>query len=128
MFAVVNRATAAVHANAWDGPKNATATRVPSETRRMQAAFAAHRRHVGRVPPRGQHPRVAILTAAAPGPWGQPIDAASADRPHREFTRLPAYRPRLDPVERFRKTLRRRATCNRRLDTPADLRRLSGPA
>ena len=35
---------------------------------------------------------------------------------------MPSYRPHLNPVERFWKKLRRRATHNRRFDTLADLK------
>ena len=34
---------------------------------------------------------------------------------------MPSDSPQLNPVERFRKKLRRRATHNRLFDTPADL-------
>jgi hypothetical protein len=44
------------------------------------------------------------------------------DNPHLEFKRLPSYSPRLNPIERFWKKLRRRATHNRLFDTLADLK------
>ena len=57
-------------------------------------------------------------------PWhrGKAVADALADNPHLEFKRLPGYSPHLNPVERFWKKLRRRATHNRLFDTPADLR------
>jgi len=58
VFAVVNLTTAAVHANTLESPKNAKKKTGLSKTRRMQAAFAAHLRHVGRTYPREMHPRV----------------------------------------------------------------------
>ena len=49
VFAVVNLVTAAVHANLVDSPKGATKKTGKSKTRRLQEAFAAHLRHVGRM-------------------------------------------------------------------------------
>ena len=45
-----------------------------------------------------------------------------AENPHLELKRLPSCSPQLDPIGRFRKLLRRRATHNRPFDTPADLK------
>ena len=58
-------------------------------------------------------------------PWhrGQPIDDAMAENRHLEFKRLPSYSPQLNPIERFWKVLRRRATHNRLFDTIADLKK-----
>lgn len=42
--------------------------------------------------------------------------------PHLELKRLPSYSPKLNPIERFWKVLRRRATHNRLFDTLADLK------
>ncbi|QEL16859.1 transposase [Limnoglobus roseus] len=57
-------------------------------------------------------------------PWhrGQAIDAALADHPHLAFYRLPSYSPQLNPVERFWRVLRRRATHNRLFETASDLK------
>ncbi|MGL4549777.1 MAG: transposase [Gemmataceae bacterium] len=38
-----------------------------------------------------------------------------------EFKRLPSYSPQLNPIERFRKKLRRRASHDRPFDAIADL-------
>ena len=114
--------TAAVHANTLESPKDAKKKTGLSKTRRMQAAFAAHLRHVGRVYPAEKHKRVVILIDNAPWHRGRPIDAAMADNPHLEFKRLPSYSPQLNPIERFWKKLRRRATHNRLFDTLADLK------
>jgi transposase len=89
----------------------------------MQEAFAAHPRHVGRLYPAEANKRVVLIVDDAPWHRGQPIAEALADNPHREFQRLPIYRPRLNVIERFRKLLRRRATHNRLFDGPADLKR-----
>jgi len=57
-------------------------------------------------------------------PWhrGQPIDEALRENPHLELKRLLSYSPQLNPIERFWKKLRRRATPNRLFDTLADLK------
>ena len=122
VFAVVNLVTAAVHANTLESPKNAKTKTGLSKTRRMQEAFADHLRHVGRMYPRKTHERVVIVIDNAPWHRGKLIDAALADNPHLEFKRLPSYSPQLNPVERFWKKLRRRATHNRLFDTLADLK------
>jgi hypothetical protein len=122
VFAVVNLVSAAVHANTLASPKNAREKTGLSKARRMQQAFAAHLRHVGRVYPREKSPRVVVLIDNAPWHRGQPIEAALRDNPHLEFKRLPSYSPHLNPIERFWKKLRRRATHNRLFDTLADLK------
>jgi hypothetical protein len=122
VFAAVNLVTAAVHANTLESPKDAKKRTGLGKTRRMQAGFAAHLRHVGRMYPREDHPRVVLLIDNAPWHRGKPIDEALADNPHLEFKRLPSYSPQLNPVERFWKKLRRRATHNRLFDTLADLK------
>jgi transposase len=122
VFAVVNLASAAVHANTLESPKDARKRTGLSKARRMQEAFASHLRHVGRVYPRERPPRVVLVIDNAPWHRGQPIDEAMRDNPHLEFYRLPSYSPQLNPVERFWKKLRRRATHNRLFDTLADLK------
>lgn len=123
VFAVVHLVTAAVHANLVDSPKDAKAKTGKSKTRRLQEAFAAHLRHVGRMYPAGHHKRVVLMIDNAPWHRGRPIDEALRDHPHLEFYRLPSYSPQQNPIERFWKVLRRRATHNRLFDTRADLRR-----
>jgi transposase len=123
VFAVVNLVTAAVHANTLESPKDAKKKTGKSKTRRMQEAFAAHLRHVGRMYPVVRHKRVVLLIDNAPWHRGKLIDEALRDNPHLEFKRLPSYSPQLNPIERFWKVLRRRATHNRLFDTLADLRR-----
>lgn len=122
VFAVVNLVTAAVHATTLESRKNARKKTGLSKTRRMQEAFASHLRHVGRVYPRERHGRVVLVIDNAPWHRGKPIDAALAEHPHLEFYRLPSYSPQLNPIERFWKKLRRRATHNRLFDTLADLK------
>jgi transposase len=122
-FAVVNLVTAALHANLVDSPKGATKITGKSKTRRLQEAFAAHLRHVGRMYPADKHQRVVVLIDNAPWHTGAPVRQALADNPHLELKRLPSYSPQLNPIERLWKVLRRRATHNRLFDTLADLRR-----
>jgi len=123
LFAVVNLVSAALHANTLESPKGATKRTGKSKNRRMQEAFADHLRHVGNVYPRDQHPEVVLLIDNAPWHCGGPIDEAMAENPHVRFKRLPAYSPQLNPIERFWKVLRRRATQNRLFDALADLKR-----
>ena len=123
VFAVVNPATATLHANTLDSPKEAKKETGKSKTRRMPEAFAAHLRHVGRMYPAEKHRRVVLVIDNAPWHRGTVTDEALAENPHREFERLPSDSPQLNPVERFRKKLRRRATHNRPFDTRADLKK-----
>ena len=123
VFAVVNLINAAVHANLVDSPKDAQAKTGKSKTRRLQEAFAAHLRHIGRHYPAADNPRVVILIDNAPWHTGEPMRTALAENPHLELKRLPSYSPQLNPIERLWKLLRRRATHNRLFDTLADLKR-----
>ena len=122
VLAVVNLVTAAVHANTLECPKDAKRKTGLSKTRRMQEAFASHLRHVGRMYPRERHARVVMLIDNAPWHRGKPIDEAMRDHPRLEFERLPSDSPQLNPIERFWKKRRRRATHNRLFDTLADLK------
>jgi transposase len=122
VFAVVNVITGAILANTLESPKDAKKKTGRSKTRRMQEAFAGHLRHVARHDPHERYARVVLLIDNAPWHAGKPIDEALRENPHLEFKRLPAYSPSLNPVERFWKALRRRATHNRLFDTLADLK------
>jgi transposase len=121
VFAAVHRISAALPTNTLESPHHAKQTTGQSKTRRRQEAFAAHLRHLGRVYPRERYPRVVVVIDHAPWHRGRPIDAALRDNPHLEFQRLPSYSPRLNPIERFGKKRRRRATHHRLFDTLADL-------
>jgi hypothetical protein len=123
VFAVVNLVAAAVHANILESRQDAKKKTGLSKCRRLQTAFAAHLRHVGRMYPADRHPRVVMLIDNAPWHAGEPVRRALADCPHLELKRLPSYSPQLNPIERFWKLLRRRATHNRLFDTTTDLRR-----
>ncbi len=63
------------------------------------------------------------LIDSAPWRAGEVVRTALADHPHLEWKRLPSDCPQWNPIERFWKLLRRRATHDRLFDTPADLRR-----
>jgi transposase len=123
VLAVVNLVTAAVHANTLECPKDAKRKTGKSKNRRLTEAFAAHLRHVGRVYPREEYRRVVLVIDNAPWHAGKPVDDALRDNPHLEFKRLPPYSPSLNPIERFWRVLRRRATHNRLFDALADLKR-----
>ena len=122
VFAVVNLVSAAVHSNTLESPKNAKKKTGKSKTRRLQEAFAQHLRHIGRLYPRDQHKEVVLLIDNAPWHAGKLVTEALAENPHLVFKRLPSYSPQLNPIERFWKVLRRRATHNRLFDSLADLK------
>jgi transposase len=123
VFAVVNLCSAALHTNTLESRKDAKKETGKSKTRRMQEAFADHLRHVGKAYPKDKHKEVVLLIDNAPWHRGGPIDEALRDNPHLRFKRLPSYSPQLNPIERFWKVLRRRATHNRLFDALADLKR-----
>jgi transposase len=122
VFAVVNLVSAALHSNTLESPKDAKKKTGQSKTRRLQEAFAQHLRHLGRLYPQDQHKEVVLLIDNAPWHAGKPVTEALAENPHLVFKRLPSYSPQLNPIERFWKRLRRRATHNRLFDTLADLK------
>jgi transposase len=122
VFCVLNLISGALHANTLEGLQASNRKDGQSKTRRMQKAFAAHLRHVGRAYPQGQFKRVVLTIDNAPWHRGKLIDEALAANPHLEFYRLPSYSPKLNVIERFWKKLRRRATHNRLFDTIADLK------
>src|ERR1041385_3031330 len=91
VFAVINLISGAVHSNTLESPKDAKKKTGKSKTRRMQEAFAAHLRHIGRIYPRSKYPEVVLLIDNAPWHRGKPIDAALAENPHLKFKLLPPY-------------------------------------
>jgi len=123
VFAVMNLVSGVLHTNTLESLRAANRKSGESKTRRMQRAFADHLRHVGRMYPMDRSARVVLLIDNAPWHRGKPIDEAMAANRHLEFKRLPSYSPQLNPIERFWKVLRRRATHNRLFDTIADLKR-----
>jgi transposase len=123
VFAALNTVTGVLHTNTLESPARAKQATGASKTRRLQEAFAAHLRHVGRLHPAAEHKRVVPLIDNAPWHRDKPIDEALADNPHLEFYRLPSYSPQLNVIERFWKLLRRRGTHNRLFGSFAELRR-----
>ena len=123
VFAVMNLVCGVLHTNTLESLQAANRKSKESKTRRMQRAFAAHLRHVGRMYPREKCPRVVLTIDNAPWHRGKLVEQALAENPHLELKRLPSYSPQLNPIERFWKVLRRRATHNRLFDTIADLKR-----
>ena len=123
VLAVVNVVTAAVPSTTMESPARAKQKTVKSKTRRMQEAFAAFLRHVGRLYPSDGHRRVVLVIDNAPWHRGKSIDEALADNPHLEFKRLPSYSPQLNVIEHFWKLLRRRATHNRFFEGLSELER-----
>lgn len=121
MFAVRCLTTAAEHAPTLECPAGKK-TGQPSKNRRLQKAFAAQLRHVGRLYPRLRHSRVVLSLDKAPWHRGVAVTKALADNPQVELYRLPSYSPKLNPIERFGKVLRRRATHKRLFETLADLK------
>ena len=121
--AVVDVVTGVLHTNTLESPARAKQKAGKSKTRRMQEAFAAQLRPIGRVYPRQEHQRVALIIDDAPWHRGELIDEALAEHPHPEFKRLPSYSPQLNVIERLWKILRRRATHNRWFGSPAELKR-----
>jgi transposase len=122
VFAVMNLISGALHTNTLESLQAANRKSTDSKTKRMQRAFADHLRHVGRSYPREQFGRVVLTIDNAPWHRGAAICEALAQDPHLEFYRLPSYSPNLNPIERFWKKLRRRATHNRLFDMIADLK------
>ena len=123
VFAVMDLVSGVLHTNTLESLQAANRKSGESKTRRMQRAFADHLRHVGRIYPADRFARVVLLIDNAPWHRGKPIDEAMAENRHLEFKRLPSYSPQLNPIERFWKVLRRRATHNRLFDTIADLKK-----
>jgi transposase len=123
VLAVVDVVTGLLHTDTPESPARAKQTKGRGKTRRLQEAFAAHLRHIGRLYPAAKSKRVVLIIDNAPWHCGQPVAQALADNPHLEFKRLPSYSPRLNVIERFWRVLRRRATHNRLFDRLADLRR-----
>lgn len=123
VFAVMCLTTGALHTTTLECSGRKKGPAEPSKNRRMQLAFADHLRHVGRRYPRERHPRLVLVIDNAPWHRGQPVNEALADNSHLEVYRLPLYSPKLNPIERFWKVLRRRATHNRLFETLAELKR-----
>jgi transposase len=123
VFGVVDVVGGSLHTNTLESPANARRVTGKSKARRLQEAFAAHLRHVGRSYPAASNRRVVLIIDNAPWHRGKPIAEALAEYPNLEFKRLPSYSPQLNVIERFWRMLRRRATHNRLFGSLADLKR-----
>jgi transposase len=122
VFASVNVTSYALHTDTVASRTGLYRATGESKTRRLQRAFAAHLRRLGRRYPQDKHARVVVLIDNAPWHGGEPVRKALAEYPQLERKRLPSYSPQLNVIERFWKLLRRRATHNRLFDTLADLK------
>jgi hypothetical protein len=122
VFASVNVVTSALHTDTVAGRTGLYRRVGESKTRRLQRTFAGHLRRVAARYPAGECPRVVLIIDNAPWHRGEAVQAVLAEHPHLELKRLPSYSPQLNVIERFWKSLRRRATHNRLFDTLADLR------
>lgn len=122
VFGVIDVRTGGLATTTLESRRAANRKGGESKTRRMQRAFAAHLRHVGRRYPEAEFPRVVLAIDNAPWHRGGLIEAALADNRHLELKRLPSYSPQLNPIERLWKALRRRATHNRLFETLTDLK------
>ena len=123
VFGVVDVVGGSLHTNTLESPANARKKTGKSKTRRLQEAFAAHLRHVGRSYPAASNKRVVLIIDNAPWHQGKLIEEALAEYPQLEFKRLPSYSPQLNVIERFWKLLRRRATHNRLFGSLAELKK-----
>jgi transposase len=96
----------------WQGRAgNVSAT---GSDRLVRRGLGAHPKH--------KYPEVVILIDNAPWHSGAAMKQVLADNPHLKLKRLPSYSPQLNPIERFWKKLRRRATHNRLFDSLGDLK------
>ena len=110
---------AALHANTLESPARAKQKTGKSKTRRMQEAFAAHLRHVGRLYPAERAQAGGADDRQRPVAPGQ-ADRRGAGGATRTWSSsgCPATARSSTSIERFWKMLRRRATHNRLFDTP----------
>jgi transposase len=123
VFASVNVVTSTLHTKTVACRTGQYRRTGQSKTRRLQRTFAEHLRQIASYYPAEKYPRVVLIIDNAPWHKGEVVKAALVEHPHLELKRLPSYSPQLNVIERFWKSLRRRATHNRLFDTLADLKR-----
>ncbi len=106
VFASVNVASCALHTDAVAAATGLYRRAGEGKTRRLQRAFAAHLRRLGRRYPKERHRRVVLLIDNAPWHTGAVVQQALAGYPQLELKRLPSYSPQLNVIERFWRLLR----------------------
>lgn len=94
-----------------------------SKVRHLQETFVKHIKSVGRHYSQTDYDRVVLVIDNAPWHRGEVVKQALEANPHVELYRLPSYSPELNPIERWWKLLRHRATHNRLFLTTKLLRR-----
>ncbi len=108
VFGVVNLATAVVHANTLESPKDAKKKTGPEQDAGDAGGVRRHLRHIGRMY-RGRRTRGGSGDRQRPctgGRWWTRVGREPAPG----VPEVAAYSPQLNPIERFWKKLRRRAT------------------
>jgi transposase len=113
VFGACNLQTGQIHTRFLKCPKGATKTTGKSQNRRLQETFVTFIKALARTYPENCHKPVVIIIDNAPWHAGLAVTQVLASYPHISFYRLPSYSPKLNPIERFWKILRRRATHNR---------------
>ena len=91
--------------------------RKKDQTKKSQRSFsyhfAHHLKHIARSYPQDDYDEVFIVIDNASWHQGKLVNQVLKSNPHLKLHRLPSYSPQLNPIERFWKILRRRATHNR---------------
>src|SRR5262245_43487200 len=96
VFCVLNLVSGALHSNTSESLQAANRKSGEGKTRRLQRAFAAHLRHIGKMYPAARFGRVVLTIDNASWHGGPPVKAALQENPHLELYRLPAYSPNLN--------------------------------
>jgi len=123
VFAPVNVVTPAPHTKAVARRTGLDRRTGESKMCRLRRTFAGRLRRIATRYPDSKYPRVVPTIDNAAWRGGEIVKSAPAEYPHLELKRLPGSSPQLNVIERFRKSLRRRATRNRLFDTVVDLKR-----
>jgi hypothetical protein len=123
VFGALNRITGQLTTRLVERPRAPGKLQQPTSGQRcLQERFARHVRDIARAYPAAQYPRVVLVIDNAPWHRGALMTEALKEWPHIERYRLPSYSPHLQPIERFWKVLRRRATHNRLFRTLGQLK------
>ena len=121
-YAAVNVTSGKLTTRLLEQPTRSKQKTGQSKTRRLQIAFADHLRDIARTYRAETHHEVVIMIDNAPWHRGEIINEVLARYPHLRLYPLPSYSPQLNPIERFWRVLRRRATHNRLFATRKELR------